>query len=782
MTQIYEKLGLFYLGKQVDQKGEETGLLELIKNKHLTTHAAIIGMTGSGKTGLGIGILEEAAIDKIPALIIDPKGDMGDLLLAFENLSPQEFVPWIDPLEAQKKGLSVEEYADKIAAMWQEGIESFYQDRSRIKKLKESADFTIYTPGSSAGVQISLLASFDAPSKEIIEDTDSYSYMLAASANSLLALLGQSQEEATNEFILLSNILDFYWKKGESLTLEQLIANIINPPFKKIGILPLEGFYPANGRTKLALKLNNLISHPSFSNWIKGEPLDIAKLLYTQNGKPRMSIMYIAHLSDNERMFFVTYLLNKLISWMRTQSGTSALRALLYMDEIFGYFPPNANPPSKEPMLLLLKQARAFGIGAVLSTQNPVDIDYKGLANIGTWFLGRLQTKQDIERVIDGLLKNSPDALDKKRITQILSNLPKRTFLLRSIHKENLEIFKTRWVLSYLKGPLNKEEIARLMAAKKEEKNSAQTAQNTLKPKSSLAQKPLVPAGIDEYFEIYNPSTQTFRFAPFIQAKATLHYYNQTRGIDTLQEVCYEFAAQDMDLEAMEECDERSLATKPPENSVFAALPSQLLSKKGWVTLAKDLRNMLYINKHLTLYKIAKLRIESTPEESLEDFKARALALLRDKKEQEREKIQKRYEKKLKQLQIKLRRAYEKLEKEKEEAKSKTTDTIISIGMTLLDSLFGRKKIKSSTIAKAGSTISKAKRAYNEYDDIESAKERIEELEHEIETIQEELEEELEKLENRYTFENFPIQEIIIKPRKSEIKTRLSLVWKQIDL
>ncbi|WP_084275295.1 ATP-binding protein [Nitratiruptor tergarcus] len=637
MQELFEKLGLFYLGKQVDQKGEETGLLELIKSKDFTTHAAIIGMTGSGKTGLGIGLLEEAAIDKIPALIIDPKGDMGNLLLTFKNLSAKEFAPWVDPLEAQKSGLSIEEYAAKISSMWKEGIESFYQDASRIKRLKNAADFTIYTPGSSAGVQLSILSSFDAPSKEIRDDIDSYSYLLSSSASSLLALLGKNQEKASNEFILLCNILDFYWKKGASITLEELIANIINPPFKKIGVLPLEGFYPVRERTQLALQLNNLISSPSFSNWIVGEPLDIAKLLYTDEGKPRLSIMYISHLNDNERMFFVTFLLNKLISWMRTQSGTSTLRALLYMDEIFGYFPPNANPPSKEPMLLLLKQARAFGIGAVLSTQNPVDIDYKGLANIGTWFLGRLQTKQDIARVIDGLLKNSPDALDKQTIEKILSNLPKRTFLLRSIHKENLEIFKTRWVLSYLKGPLSKEEVAKLMAPKKKQTDrTTQQQKQKITHTPSLSLKALVPQGVTQLFEIYNPGVASFNFLPFIRTQATLHYYSAPRGIDFTQELCYEFEAENISLADTEPCDAKELSTQAPSNAMYADLPSELLQKSGWTALKKRLRDELYLKKRLTLYKIPKLGIESHLDESLEDFQARARALLRDLQEQER--------------------------------------------------------------------------------------------------------------------------------------------------
>ncbi len=782
MTHIYEKLGLFYLGKRLDPAtGEPTGLLELIKNKNLTTHAAIIGMTGSGKTGLGIAMLEEAAIDKIPVIAIDPKGDLGNICLAFEDFDPKKFEPWIDPQEAQKEGLNIEEYAKRIAKRWEEGIQSFHQDRDRIKRLKESAEFLIYTPGSSAGIPLSILSSFEAPSKEILEDTDSYTYMLASNAASLLALVG-IEEKDSSAFILVSNILDHFWRQGKSLTIEEIIASIITPPFKKIGVLPLEGFYPRADRMKLALKFNNLISAPSFQNWITGEPLDIAKLLHNEEGKPKISILYLAHLNDQERMFFVTLLLSRLISWMRRQSGTNALRALLYMDEIFGYFPPNANPPSKEPMLLLLKQARAFGIGAVLSTQNPVDIDYKGLANIGMWFLGRLQTRQDIDRVIDGLLKNSPDALDKKEIQEILSNLPKRTFLLRSIHKEELELFTTRWVLSYLKGPLSKDEVRRLMDEKKPKSSPSPSQKEPQEPQHFGA--PILSEDIPQRYEIVNPSAPLFRFRPFLYFHATLHFYNQRKGIDLLQKrLCeielFEYMEQ-IDFAECQEAEAKERTTHPPSNASFATLPPFLMGLKNLKSIEKEFRDHLYLNERITLFRVKKLRLESELFESYEEFKERLLEALRDKKEEAIEKIEKRYEAKLLRLQKKLQRAYVKLEKEKEEAKSKTTDTLISLGMTLLDSLFGRKKVKSSTIAKAGSTISKAKRAYEEHNDIKIAQAQIDALEEEIALLQEELEKELEEIEERFDPINYPIEEIAIKPRKSDLKVQALLLWKQI--
>ncbi len=780
MQELFEKLGLFYLGKQVDIDGQKTGVPELLKSKYLTTHAAIIGMTGSGKTGLGIGLLEEAAIDKVPSIIIDPKGDMGNLLLCFEDYDPKEFKEWIDPLQAQKEGLSLDVYAEKRAKMWQKGIESFHQDLERVKRLKESAEFVIYTPGSSAGVPLSVLSGFEAPPREFQEDVESYAHLLTSSASSLLALLQEDQNEI--DTVLLTNIFDHYWKKEESLSLEKIIAAIITPPFKKIGVLPLESFYPQAKRMQLALKINALISNPSFSSWLEGEPLDIEKLLYGSGNKPKISILYIAHLSDKERMFFVTLLLNRLISWMRRQSGTSALKALLYMDEIFGFFPPNGNPPSKEPMLLLLKQARAFGLGVVLSTQNPVDIDYKGLSNIGTWFLGRLQTKQDIERVINGLQSSSSDASQKKEIASILSNMPKRTFLLRSIHKEDLELFATRWVLSFLKGPLSKDDIKRLMHSKKEkqERKPVKSAKASVTTQADTS-KPVLPFMVEERYDIYNYQAEEFEFVPYLLMEVELHYLSSAKGIDEVRQKRCEIELEgDFLQNECEESEKKEYGVKAPKNAVYTPVCESFLQFKTLRALKKEFKNRLYVDERLTLYKIPKLRLTSTTKESLEQFRQRAIDLLRKKQQDGIDKLQERFEKRLKRLEQKLTRAKQKLQKEKEQAQAKTADTIISFGMTLLDSLFGTKGIKSSTIAKAGSTVSKARRAYGEYGDIKLVEQEIERITQEMYDLESELKEKTEEIVQHFDIENYPLQEIYIKPRKGEMELKFSLLWRQI--
>ncbi len=472
-TMDYEKLGLFYLGKTYDmQERKVQPNLLLYESKDLTTHAVCLGMTGSGKTGLGIALLEEAAIDGIPVIAIDPKGDMGNLLLGFPELRPEDFRPWVDPDEAGRRGLTVDQFAAKTADQWREGLASWDQDGARIARLRDAVDMAIYTPGSSAGLPLTVLRSFEAPPPALVNQAEAYRERVGSAVSGLLALLGIVVEPiSSREHILLANVLDHSWRAGKNLDMAGLIHAVQSPPFEKVGVMDVETFFPAKDRFGLAMKLNNLLASPSFAAWMEGEPLDVGGLLHTREGKPRLSIMSIAHLSDNERMFFVTILLNEVLAWVRTQPGTSSLRAILYMDEIFGYFPPTANPPSKVPMLTLLKQARAFGVGVVLATQNPVDLDYKGLSNAGTWFLGRLQTQRDKDRVLEGLEGASTaagHAFNRKKMDEILSGLGNRVFVMNNVHNDQPVVFQTRWALSYLRGPLTREQIQTLMATRKQ--------------------------------------------------------------------------------------------------------------------------------------------------------------------------------------------------------------------------------------------------------------------------------------------------------------------------
>src|SRR5512147_3144469 len=468
----FEKLGVFYLGRPYDLalKQAKPGWL-LYDSKDLVTHAVCVGMTGSGKTGLCLALIEEAAIDGIPAILIDPKGDLANLLLTFPALLPEYFRPWINDDDARRKNLSPDDYARQQAELWQKGLAAWGEDGARIQRLRDAADFAIYTPGSNAGIPLSILKSFAAPPAAIRDDEELLRERIGTTATSLLVLLGIDADPIkSREHILIATILDTAWRQGRELDLAGLIQQIQTPPVKRVGVLDLEAFFPSKDRFALAMSLNNLLAAPGFGAWMEGEPLDVDALLHTPEGKPRVAIVSIAHLNDAERMFFVSLLLNQVVGWMRTQSGTTSLRALLYMDEIFGFFPPVANPPSKTPLLTLLKQARAFGVGVVLATQNPVDLDYKGLANTGTWLIGRLQTERDKARVLDGLegaAGGAGQAFDRAALERILSGLSSRVFLMNNVHEDHPVVFESRWVMSYLRGPLTRGQIKSLMDARR---------------------------------------------------------------------------------------------------------------------------------------------------------------------------------------------------------------------------------------------------------------------------------------------------------------------------
>jgi hypothetical protein len=775
MQEIYEKLGLFYLGKDVDKiTMEATEALTLLKNKNFTTHAAIIGMTGSGKTGLGVGIIEEAAIDNIPSIIIDPKGDMGDLCLTDPSFSSTSFEPWVTD-EAKAKEADVGEYAKKISAMWKEGIESSGQNTERVEKF-HNIKKTIYTPGSSAGVAINIMSSLDAPPAQIMEDSDTFASYLKSTTTSLLSLVGINADPLdSKEYILLAQIIIKSWLAGGDLSIEAIIGKIINPSFKKIGVLPLDDFYPQDERFKLATKFNSLLASPSFSLWMKGESLDIQKLLYDEKGKAKVAIFSISHLNDDERMFFVTLLLNKYIAWMRRQSGTSALKTLLYMDEIFGFFPPTKNPPSKEPMLLLLKQARAFGVGVVLSTQNPVDLDYKGLSNIGTWFIGRLQTTQDIDRVIDGLGGKVGSSFNKSEIKQLLANLKKRTFFLKSAHLDDIRLFGTRWVMSYLKGPLKRDEISTLMQVQKEAQSiKTETVESLINKSDTLESFLMIDDSIAQYYE--PDITQKNIFYPTLGAKATVHFYQQRKGIDE-ERALHLFMPLDGKEQSLswesavhEELDFTNFPHTAPASAKYHGVPDIVLEDKGLKKAIRELKETLYREENLVLLRCASPKLESKVEESHSDFIVRLQDILKEKKEVEIEKLQTRYGTKEKTLLGRLSRAKERVEKEASDA----TSSMIETGIAVLGALFGK-----ASPTKIGSALRKGSKVLKERGDMSRAEERIGAIEEDMEALEYELEDKIDALNEKFDVENCKIEEFKIKPRKTDIDVELcAVVWR----
>ncbi|MEJ2482777.1 MAG: DUF87 domain-containing protein, partial [Gemmatimonadota bacterium] len=559
-----EGLGDFYLGRRSGEPGAPPFMYD---SRDLTTHAVVLGMTGSGKTGLCITLLEEAGLDGIPALVIDPKGDIGNLLLTFPDLEAEDFRPWIDESEAARNGISPDAHAEATAERWRKGLEESGQDGARIARLRAAVDMPIYTPGASHGLPIAVLRSFEAPGEAVISDPDALTERISTAVSGLLALAGVDADPVrSREHILLSKILERGWTSGRDFDLGALIRGIQSPGFERIGVLDLESFFPERDRFKLATALNNLLAAPGFEAWLEGPPLDIPSLLWTPEGRPRIAIFSIAHLGEPERMFFVTLLLNELLAWARAQPGTSSLRALLYIDEVLGYLPPTRNPPSKPPLLTLLKQARAYGVGIVLATQNPVDLDYKGLGNAGTWFLGRLQTERDKERVIEGLESASgasESGLDRKRMDRLLSGLAKRTFLVGNVHAESPLLVHSRWAMSYLRGPLTRPEIRRLMANRRADPAIVATARmisDTVGggageeraeaeqgpvvkglPEAGLASdRPVVPPELREVF-LAPAGTRSEGppavLRPALLGLADLHYVRSSLGVDFWEKV-----------------------------------------------------------------------------------------------------------------------------------------------------------------------------------------------------------------------------------------------------
>jgi predicted RNA-binding Zn-ribbon protein involved in translation (DUF1610 family) len=462
-----EQPACFYLGREYDLN-TKTVLPDkyvMYNARDLTTHGVVVGMTGSGKTGLCISLLEEAAIDGIPCVILDPKGDLTNLLLQFPDLSAGKFADWVNQEDALQKGLTVPAYAEQVASRWRQGLTETAQTPERISRLKASSEWRIYTPGSEAGLPLSILGTFAAPKADMPREV--LTQKIDATATALLGLTGIAADPVqSREHILIAQLLLHFWSTGKDLDLPGLILHIQNPPIRTVGAYNLETFFPAKERLKFASSLNNVLAAPSFLTWTTGEPLDLASMLY-KAGKPQQLIFYIAHLDDTQRMFFTTLLLEEMLSWTRRQSGTSNLRALLYFDEVFGYLPPHpANPPSKGPLLTLLKQARAFGVGVLLATQNPVDLDYKALSNAGTWFIGKLQTERDKMRLLEGLETVAAEhgtLTDRSYLETVISSLGNRIFLLHDIHRPAPVLFQSRWALSFLRGPMTKDQVSRLM-------------------------------------------------------------------------------------------------------------------------------------------------------------------------------------------------------------------------------------------------------------------------------------------------------------------------------
>lgn len=793
----FEKLGVLYLGRPFDlgAKKAKDGLL-LYDSKDLVTHAVCFGMTGSGKTGLCLSVLEEAAIDGIPSLVIDPKGDLCNLLLTFPDLRPEDFAPWINLDDARSKGVSPEEYARRQAELWKNGLASWGQDGARIRRLRDAADFAIYTPGSNAGLPVSILSSFAAPPPEVVADGESFRERVGVTATAILGLLGMEADPIqSREHILLSTILSSAWKQGLHLDLAALIQQVQAPPFQRVGVLDLEAFYPSKDRFGLSMALNNLLASPGFEAWLEGEPLDIQSMLYTAQGKPRVSIFSIAHLSDAERMFFVSLLLNQTLAWMRAQSGTTSLRALLYMDEIFGYFPPVANPPSKQPLLTLLKQARAFGLGVVLATQNPVDLDYKGLANAGTWFIGRLQTERDQQRVLDGLegaVLNAGSGFDREMMRGALSRLGNRVFLMNNVHEDTPEVFETRWVMSYLRGPLTRAQIKTLMDPRKLAIPSPATAATTVTapsvvPAVTAEARPVLPPDVPQYFvpvRGVRPPDNRLVYQPMLLGSAQVRFVDPKAKIDVLRDFVYltpvREGAVPVDWQESVEAqvDVADLEKEHAPGAAFAPLPAIAGKAKNYASWGKDFTTWLYGSQSLEIFRSSGLKQVSVPGETERDFRARLGQAAREERDRAVAELRQKYHSKISAIEERIRRAEQAVAREQEQAQAHKMQTAISIGATLLGAFLGRKAVSTSTMGRAATAARTASRTWKESQDVGRATETVEALRQQLQDLEEQFNAETQQLEAAINPMTEALETVSVKPKKTNISVRLvALAW-----
>ena len=790
----------YFLGKVVDQKTNVlTSEQALLDPTNLTTHAVVTGMTGSGKTGLCIGLLEEAALHGTPAIIIDPKRDLTNLLLHFPELLPADFEPWIDPDMARRDGKTVPQSAAETSEKWKKGLSDWGLGSEQIKKLKESVDFAIYSPGSSSGIPINILSSFQAPDLSWEENSENLRDRISSTITALLGLVGLTDIDPlrSREHILLSNLVETAWVNKQSLSLTDLILQVQNPPMDRLGAFPMDSFYPEKDRFSLAMLLNNFLAAPSFQVWQTGQTLDIQSLLYTSAGQPCHSIFYLAHLSENERMFFVTLLFTAIESWMRSQRGTGNLRALVYFDEIMGYLPPVANPASKTVMLRMLKQARAFGVGLVLATQNPVDVDYKALSNAGTWMIGRLQTDQDKQRLLEGL-SSASGATDVAAYDKLISGLQKRTFLWHSIYRSAPTLLSTRWTMNYLAGPLTRTQLPalnELVGAKFKTTNEKATSQVDSKPdseaKTPAAQpssaattntRPGIPGDISEYFFPINlgpseavaaanlPSATTtdgIVYHPAIFAQAEVHYTSRQYNLDTSRKVAAAVEDPGNGLVHWEDfvipaLDPKKLGSQPQSNARYCAVPSWLVNKSKISELSKDFLDWIFRSGTIKVKANLLLKVYASPETSESDFRTRCAAAVKGTMQAEVEKINQTYRTKISSLQNKIETQQLDVKAAENAVSQRSLEEIAAGGAVVLSLFGGRKKSLSSSVSKLRLTQA-AK------DNLEQEKKNLENLNEQMQQLEQTKAAALKSLNDKWASQTDQISEIPITPTKSAI-------------
>ena len=747
-------------------------------------------MTGSGKTGLGIDLLEEAMLDGIPCLVIDPKGDMGNLLLTFPELRPSDFRPWIDEAEAARDGVSADEFAATTAETWRGGLERTGIAPERIGRLRAAAGFTIYTPGSSAGVPLNLIGSLKAP--ESADDIEALRDEVEGFTAGLLGLVGVGSDPLSSpEHILIANLIERAWSAGEDLDIATLLGQIQDPPMRKLGVLDLDSFYPKKDRTALALKLNGLLASPSFASWNQGRDLDIDAML-TQDGKPQAAVISIAHLSEEERMFVVTLVLSKMVSWTRRQSGTGSLRALIYMDEVFGYVPPTAVPPAKKPILTILKQARAHGVGMVLSTQNPVDLDYKAISNAGTWMIGRLQTERDKKRLLDGMT-SAAGAVDTASIDATISALDKREFLLHQTRTDTPARFSTRWAMSYLAGPLTRDQIQRLTGDAPQATAGAPAdlaAAEAVAPGLAEDETSVAPE-VAERTEVYylDPAAPWApevgavpggkRLTPALIARVQLLFDDTKADLrETIEwEALATVEAGEVDWsQAIDvDYDSRDLRREAPDAAVYV-LTDTPIDKSTWFrSVTARLKDRLHRHETVTLQANRELKLYSRIDETPESFADRCRAAADDAKDVETSKIRDRLTAKMDKLNEAVAKYEDRIEEMQADVRNRRNQDLISIGSSVLGSILGG-RTSTSTIARSAGRA--ATRGSSSAQRVRTIENRIEEKNLALEDLEDDLREAIAEIDEEWNEKAAAIEPMPISLERSDITVdEVSLLW-----
>ena len=773
----------FYLGGPVDSTtGKHTpGLTTHYEASDLTTHGVIVGMTGSGKTGLGIIYLEEALRSGVPTLILDPKGDMTNLLLTFPDLAPTDFEPWIDPAEAQDS--SVAEVATNTAQLWTNGLASWDLSGTDIGALRDRAGFTIYTPGSTAGVPLNVVGSLVAPEGSFDDRAEALRDEIQGFTAGLLGMVGiEADPISSRENVLIANLIEHAWRNGQSLGMDTLLGWIQRPPIRKLGVFDVEAFFPADDRLDLAMKLNGLLASPGFGTWMDGAELDIPSLLWDADGKPQAAVMYLAHLSDEERQFVVTLILSKLITWMRAQPGSGDLRVLAYMDEVFGFVPPTANPPAKRPILTLLKQARAFGVGLLLSTQNPVDLDYKAMSNAGTWCIGRLQTERDKARILEALTSVSGD-VDVAQLDGQISGLAKRSFLLHNTRDREPQLFTTRWAMSYLRGPLTPTQITSLTPdrptpARTVAANS--TLEATAAPvadDSKVAIMPPVADGVDVFHldpaagwsEAVDASAVPTHYEAGAAVRIVARYDDTRAGIDHVVEweaVVFPLT-DDVDTPIEVDHDPRDFFEEGGTSVSYELPEARIDTKTFWSSLSSSLKERMYREGKVNIFKNPALKLYSRVGESRDEFVARCDKAADDAADNATAKLRDKYEKRLRRIQLAIDKYGVQADAAAQDARSGDIDLVTG---TVFDMLTGRSRSRSI------SSATKARRAAQRK--IDAATDRVEAKVAEYEALQEEFQDEVADLVAAWDEKATDIEEVAVGLEKNDITVSDTvLVW-----